>query len=65
MPSRQAQGSDGKVSEGGHGPGPGAGADGGAVFAVQGVVVQGLDRPLATDQGGDGFGGGAGGVPGW
>ena len=32
---------------------PGAGADGGVVFAVEGAAepVQGLDRPLATDQG--------------
>src|SRR5258708_38789236 len=44
VPSGQVQGADGEVSEGGHGPRPGAGADGGVVFAVEGVadVVQGL-----------------------
>src|SRR5258707_8730503 len=35
VPSGQVQGADGEVSEGGHGPRPGAGADGGVVFAVE------------------------------
>jgi hypothetical protein len=48
----------------GHGSWPGAGANGGVVFAVEGVAepVQGPDRPLAADQGGDGLRAGAGGV---
>jgi hypothetical protein len=60
----QVQGSDGEVAEGGHGPWAGAGADGGVVVAVEGVAepVQGLDGPLAADQGGDGLRAGAGGV---
>ena len=49
VPPGQAQGSDGEVPEGGHGSWPGAGADGGVAFAVEGVApVQGLDRPLAA-----------------
>src|SRR5258708_27755420 len=62
VPSGQVQGSDGEVSEGGHGAWPGAGADGGVVFAVEGVAepVEGLDPTPAADQGGDGFRGAPG-----
>jgi hypothetical protein len=67
VPSGQVEGADGEVSEGGHGPRPGAGADGGVVFAVKGVAqpVQGLDRPLAADEFGDGLGGWRGWRRGW
>ena len=64
MPSGVMERADCEVPEGGHGPRPGAGADGGAVFAVKGVAdpVQGFDGPLAADEAGDGLRAGAGGV---
>src|SRR5258708_38223231 len=65
MTSGQVEGSDGEVAEGGHGPWPGAGADLGMVFAVEGVahpVDLVLDGPVAADNAGDRLGAGAGGV---
>ncbi len=52
MPPGQVEGSDGEVPERGHGPRPGAGADLGLIFTIEGVAqpVQGLDRPLPADE---------------
>jgi hypothetical protein len=54
------QGADGENAEGGHGAGPGSGADGGVVFAVEGVTpVKRLNRPLDAYEADDGLGTGA------
>ena len=48
----QMQGADSEVAEAGHDPGPGAGADSGVIFAVDGVAqpVQRLDAPMIFDE---------------